>query len=309
MDRSATAVLSAPSAALHTVDPWVESPFFEQLLPERGLSPDIEQLARRYHRDGYLVLEGVLSPDDADAMRDEVANLEGPFPPGSDHVRYQDAWLMSPATRALACHSGIMGLLELLYGRGAFPFQTLTFPRGTGQREHADTIHFSSMPARYMCGVWVALEDIEADMGPLFYYPGSHRLPEYNYYDIWQTVGSGDYRAYEDFLIALMAAHGLERHTFCCPKGSALIWAANLVHGGSPVTREDSSRWSQVTHYYFDGCIYYTPMHSDPISGEYLVRAPVDITTGEPRQSTWNGLQVVTVPSAGDRCRISIVDG
>ena len=31
-----------------------------------------------------------------------------------------------------------------------------------------------------MCGVWVALEDITEDNGPLHYYPGSHRLPDYD---------------------------------------------------------------------------------------------------------------------------------
>jgi ectoine hydroxylase-related dioxygenase (phytanoyl-CoA dioxygenase family) len=29
-----------------------------------------------------------------------------------------------------------------------------------------------------MCGVWVALEDIDMGNGPLIYYPGSHRVPE-----------------------------------------------------------------------------------------------------------------------------------
>lgn len=303
-------VRAEPVASMQTIDPWIESPFFEQILPTRDLGPDVEKMARDYHRDGYLILEGVLSPDDADAMREEVAALEAPFPPGSiEGVRYQDAWTMSPATRALACHSGVLGLLDALYGRPTFPFQTLTFPTGTQQREHSDTIHFSSMPARYMCGVWVALEDVGPDIGPLFYYPGSHRLPEYDYYDIWQTVATGDYHAYEDFLIELMAANGLERQVFTCPKGTALVWAANLVHGGSPVNRPGSSRWSQVTHYYFDGCIYYTPMHSDPISGEYFVRTPIDITTGETKASTWNGLPIVAAPATGARSRISIVEG
>lgn len=309
MSTYADVVDAIPTASpLLTVDPWVESPFFEQILPQRGLPPEAEDLARRFNRDGYVVLHGVLSDEDTDAMRAEVESLEGPFPPGSNHTRYQDAWKLSPATKALACHSGVMGVLELLYGRPAFPFQTLTFPVGTGQREHSDTIHFSSLPSRYMCGVWVALEDIEEDMGPLFYYPGSHRLPEYHYYDIWQTVSNGDYHAYEEFLIQLMAAQGIERTTLCCPKGSALIWAANLVHGGSPVVREGSSRWSQVTHYYFDGCIYYTPMHSDPISGDYYLRTPMDISTGQYRQASWNGLQVASAPSTGARSRISIVD-
>ena len=28
-----------------------------------------------------------------------------------------------------------------------------------------------------MCGVWIALEDVDPDEGPLSYYPGSPRLP------------------------------------------------------------------------------------------------------------------------------------
>ena len=33
------------------------------------------------------------------------------------------------------------------------------------------------MPEGFMCGVWVALEDMDMDNGPLVYYPGSHQLP------------------------------------------------------------------------------------------------------------------------------------
>lgn len=29
-----------------------------------------------------------------------------------------------------------------------------------------------------MCGVWIVLDDIKAESGPLFYYPKSHHLTE-----------------------------------------------------------------------------------------------------------------------------------
>ncbi len=41
-------------------------------------------------------------------------------------------------------------------------------------------VHFNSIPQRFMCGVWVAMEDIAPDNGPLHYYPGSHKLPFYD---------------------------------------------------------------------------------------------------------------------------------
>ena len=69
----------------------------------------------------------------------------------------------------------------MLYDREVVPFQTLNFLRGTQQMAHSDTIHFSSLPAKFMAGVWIALEDVTHENGPLFYYPGSHKMPEYNF--------------------------------------------------------------------------------------------------------------------------------
>ena len=60
-----------------------------------------------------------------------------------------------------------------------------------------------------MCGVWIALEDVDEDNGPLEYYPGSHRLP---YFDLSHLgiLGSSQegherYSEYEDFVQALIA--------------------------------------------------------------------------------------------------------
>ena len=45
-------------------------------------------------------------------------------------------------------------------------------------------------------------------------------------------------------------------------KGQALIWASNLLHGGSAHRDKGRTRHSQVTHYYFEGCQYYQPLSS-----------------------------------------------
>jgi len=92
-------------------------------------------------------------------------------------LRVQDAWKTVPEVHRLAVNRHILRLLADLYGRRAFPFQTLNFPVGTQQHFHTDSVHFSSCPERFMAGVWVAFEDIDADNGPLVYYPGSHALP------------------------------------------------------------------------------------------------------------------------------------
>ena len=47
---------------------------------------------------------------------------------------------------------------------------------------------------------------------------------------------------------------------FLPKKGQALIWDANLLHGGAPQTDRSLTRHSQVTHYFFEGCSYFTPL-------------------------------------------------
>ena len=70
-----------------------------------------------------------------------------------------------------------MKILSAIFDDQAVPCQTLNFIHGSQQAVHHDVIHLTPFPAGFMCGVWVTLEDIHPDAGPLVVYPGSHRLP------------------------------------------------------------------------------------------------------------------------------------
>ncbi len=59
------------------------------------------------------------------------------------------------------------------------------------------------------------------------------------------------------------------------------MWAANLFHGGSAITDRGRTRHSQVTHYYFEDCLYYLPIASDPFVNRLCLREVVDIASGE----------------------------
>ena len=139
-----------------------------------------------------------------------------------------------------------------------------------------------------MCGVWLAMEDVTAEAGPLFYYPGSHRWPVMSNTLIGRRgFGSQLNSAQDPFAeawTALVAAEGGEREVFLARKGQALIWCANLLHGGSAQTNLRQTRWSQVTHYYFDDCLYYTPAYSDEVLGALDLRRITAV--GETRERT-----------------------
>lgn len=279
--------------------PRVESPFFERFFGDGQVDAETYRIARNLNENGYAVLN---FPDDDLAARAERIKLN--LAPRYDWsawcdnplegLRIMDAWRFDEDVRALATNAKIIDLLGALYGRPAFPFQTLSFPVGTQQHYHSDSVHFSSMPERFMCGVWVALEDIDETAGPLLYYPGSHKWPIYaNEHVGYLAYGTRPNQSiYHDMWQALVAESGVQPERLTVKKGSALIWAANLLHGGDAQTDLQRTRWSQVTHYFFEGCAYYTPMFSDPPFGSIHFRAVRDIRTDQVQRQTYLGRHI-----------------
>ncbi|RYX82322.1 phytanoyl-CoA dioxygenase, partial [bacterium] len=232
--------------------PWVESPFFEEILEGKKLNENQTRIVKEYHQNGYVVISNLLPQSIVDQAKEDSEtkgfNPDFEIKTQRDETRIQDFWQKSAAVKEIACYPDILEMLNLLYDRQAVPFQTLNFKVGTQQKAHSDTIHFSSLPARFMCGVWVALEDITEENGPVFYCPGSQRLPEYNFSHIQtssKTTSYQDYSEYENFMENVVKVNSFPKKKFLAKKGDVLIWSSNIIHGGSPVTKAGSTRWSQ----------------------------------------------------------------
>lgn len=280
--------------------PRIESPIFaSDTLAD--LNPEEQRVARDLNSHGYAIID---FPDPEIELRIEriKTNLAPRFKidfddPAADKTRgerrVQDAWQFDSDVRAIASNSELLGLLGKLYGREAFPFQTLNFPVGTQQAAHSDSVHFSSLPERFMCGVWLAMEDVRAEAGPLFYMRGSHHWPIVTNAMIGRRgYGSEENSAQDPYSTAwdaMCKASGCEQEPFLAKKGQALIWSANLLHGGSKQVDPTLTRWSQVTHYFFDDCIYYTPAFSDEAIGKLALRDITAVHDRKPRPNKYLG--------------------
>lgn len=263
-----------------TSTPWFESAQLEDYLEQSAFDPETERFIRDFARDGMALVD---LGDEARRLCDQaVAETEPYFLKGA--TRVQDAWYRSPAVRRLATWPRMGQLLRDAYGREPFAFQTLNFRQGTQQSVHSDAIHFHSKPERFMCGVWIALEDVSPDAGPLVYYPGSHRLPVMTMRGAGVNTDTPGYAEYESTYVPryaeALAQSGLPRHEALVKKGWAFVWAANLAHGGAPIMDTASTRRSIVAHHYFADCLYYTPMYSDVEAGRLRLRLPPDVRTG-----------------------------
>ena len=276
--------------------PWLDSPFFPTLLDRAGLEGESLRLVREFSEQGYVIFDPKIPDAWIDAARAEVRDrydgVSSEF--YSDERRVQDAWVFGDHVRRIANAPRVLEVLEMLYRRKPFPFQTLNFRVGSEQKTHSDMAYFDSIPHGYMCGVWVALEDVDESNGPLHYYPGSQKLPTFNIHDLGLVASAAadplhNVARYEQFVQALMPATGLQRQNLRIERGQALIWAANLYHGGCPILDRSRTRHTQVTHYYFEGCLYYTPLASDPGIGRLTPRKIYHAADGSVVPQYYNG--------------------
>lgn len=201
-----------------------------------------------YDQNGYFVAHGLI-PERLITKVREATKV-----PGKALDRWK--WFEDSSIIELAYEQRILALLRTLYDAEPFPFQTLNFDISPAIGLHADTIHFNTDPYGWMCGVWVALEDATLDNGPLQYYPGSHELPVVTFEDIGLTPSIDpvalhrNLGMYSQWLDKRNIECGYLPETFVCPRGTVLVWHANLMHK-SIIPKAGTTRATQVTHYYF----------------------------------------------------------
>lgn len=279
--------------------PWTESPFFEHELHASDLSEEDKAFINGFAENGYAIFNPQLDESLIDALNNSMAPHFGKI--AGDDKRIQDAWTYNDHVRKVAVSDTVLDKLRLLYRREPIPFQTLNFPVGTQQKTHSDMVHFNSIPQRFMCGVWVALEDITNDNGPLHYYPQSHKLPFYDMIDLGVKASDNietkkaimAYAVdYTNFIQEIIQALALKKQTLTIKKGQAMIWSANLLHGGERINTPGATRHSQVTHYYFEDCIYYVPRLSDIAINKLYLNHLVNIRTGKKVVNTYFGKEV-----------------
>ncbi|MFT3749369.1 MAG: phytanoyl-CoA dioxygenase family protein [Agriterribacter sp.] len=235
-----------------------------------SFTPDIQEKIKNWSAKGYLIIERLLKDNEVDAINAEIAGLMQ-----SGKIKFTNGNKLMFANRVssliqnITTHPQIKSILDFLLDKNVVPFQTINFINGSEQKAHSDSIHMTTYPLGYLIAAWIALEDITPDNGPLFYYPGSHKLPfllnsDYNTTSSLLTLGNKKYSDYEDVLEEVINEKHFDTKSFLAKKGDVLIWHANLVHGGAPIINKASTRKSMVIHYYADDVIKYHEITERP---------------------------------------------
>ena len=265
-------------------EPWVESPFFYQILKSKKNSI-LKKYAIDIHEKGYCILDLNLSDKVINDVNNDIERSisTGDFRKNpkiyhyNKYPRIVEAWKFSKNVAKIANNVVLKKLLNFLYESKPLPFSTINFIGGSEQPLHSDYIHFGSMPHKYLVGVWVALENVNKNNGPLKVVPGSHKLSLIDYQDIKREKATNlnelekNYRVYEKYIKNLVKYKKLQTKELHIKKGQAIIWAANLLHGGAKMQNYKLTRKSQVIHFHFSKNKFnYNPGFSDPKKGIML---------------------------------------
>jgi ectoine hydroxylase-related dioxygenase (phytanoyl-CoA dioxygenase family) len=246
-----------------------------QVLPEnpqfKKVREDFKQPLLDWSAKGYAILEGFFSGEKVDAINREIERLlENGNLKFSTGRRIMFAIHQSEILKEAGTNPELIAILEMLLGKEISLFQSINFKNGSEQKSHSDSIHMTTFPLGNLIAVWVALEDIGPEQGPLHYFPGSHKLPYILNSDFGNAgsklfLGPKDNSDYEDAVQKEIENHDhLQKQTFHAKKGDVLIWHANLLHGGEPHTNKKLTRKSMVFHYYANDAICYHEITQRP---------------------------------------------
>jgi hypothetical protein len=231
---------------------------------------EVQEQLLQWSSKGFLQLKQYFSHEQAEEVNkavDELINQK--HLPVTHDNKVMFGYKHAPAIKNMMQDWGLKQLLSFILDKEVVPFQTLNFVKGSGQRAHSDSIHMTTYPLGYLIAAWIALEDIHPDSGPLFYYPGSHKLPyllndDFANYSSRFKLGNKQYSDYEDVTEEIIRQSGLQPEVFLPKKGDVLIWHANLIHGGMPVLNPALTRKSMVIHYYAKDVIKYHEITERP---------------------------------------------
>ncbi len=167
-----------------------------------------------FRRQGFLVVRGLVAPDEVDELRKHTEELmQGRLPEQSgrnldlgDHasgVATQKLAAppehLSPAEKAeyflrihmlhrqlelherYLLHPGVLDVLQALIGPDVLALQTMLFVKGPGkpgQGWHQDTYYIPTHPDT-LCGAWIAIDDCDERNGAMWFATGSQHEPVY----------------------------------------------------------------------------------------------------------------------------------
>jgi len=260
-----------------------------------------DQKARFYHENGYVVIEGLFSPEEVERYREHYMTLRrhGSYAGDFSGVDATNADPLKRYPRMIHMHrwddvslrwmldARLNAVMTTLLGNEPYAVQTMLYfkPAGArGQALHQDNFYLRAQPGTCLAA-WMALDPCDEANGCLRIVPGSHRWP------LLCTEKADTGVSFTDVTVPLPP--GQEAEAVRMNAGDVLFFDGSLVHGSYPNTTEDRFRRSLIGHY-IDG-------RAEQVAEFYHPALRMDGTPLELVQSGSGGACGVWVERDGER--------
>ncbi|MEM6697435.1 MAG: phytanoyl-CoA dioxygenase family protein [Bacteroidota bacterium] len=144
-------------------------------------------------------------------------------------------------------HPNVQKAMDVLMGEAGKLVQSMYFEGNPTTWAHQDCYYLDSEDQGRMIGSWFALEDIHAEAGRFYVYPGSHKI------DIEKNGGDFNiafsHDRYKQLVKDIIVKFGLECKAPALNQGDVLFWHAATIHGSLETTDRAYSRSSYTGHY------------------------------------------------------------
>lgn len=151
-----------------------------------------------------------------------------------------------------------LAVADRFFGEPATLYTSLYYERGSEQALHQDTPYFCTRPADRYLGVWLALDDVDVDNGPLRVVPRSHLLPEIDVRALARKlfpdpasipgISQEGWLAYQNAVQQQCDERGMQAQEIHVRRGDVIIWHPSMFHGGAPHHVSARPRRSLVMH-------------------------------------------------------------
>ena len=223
----------------------------------------------RFHDEGFLVVPGLLTADEACAFVRHQAD------PEAESLRQGlRTHLSDPFWRRLAHHPNVAGVARQILGGRPRIVQTMYMAKepagpdeelgGAGISLHQDSHYLPNEPDTLMA-CWIAMNDTDPENGGLCVAPGSHKdtlrettlntNPEHMSWESDYGMRSPDGREWTEKLYSFDVV-GIEEEDLVrltVPRGSGVFFTSRTVHGSYANRSHTRPRLAFAVHYVKDG--------------------------------------------------------
>ena len=254
---------------------------------------ETESYAEKFARDGYVMVRGLLSPQEVEEIRQEFARIHANGVPGHyernvphdgvenpDDPLYQYPRVMMPhryndTARRYMLHPKVQAHLRAFFGQDPVATQSMFYfkpPGARGQALHQDQFYLLVEPGTCVAA-WTAIDDCDAENGGMMVVPNTKDAA---------VVCPDEANKGESYTKHFVPVPKGQKPVLVEMKaGDTLFFNGNVIHGSGPNRSKTRFRRSFICHY--------AQGDLRRISGSYHPLVRMDGTTYEVEKQTSGG--------------------